>query len=112
MKIHALVIDMMADCLSEIQEAFFEGDMRGFLNTDSGKRFNNMRMKTYGYISIYGSQESLTAHEKWVSYILDTVQGKIDGNWDDMRDIVTEIINSFRNDFDPNSKSIKYVGDR
>lgn len=111
-QIHALVIDMMANCLSEIQEAFYKEDMKNFLNTDAGKRFNNLRMKTYGYISIYGSQESLTAHEKWVSYILDTVQGKINGNWNDMRDIVNEIINSFRKDFDPNSRPIEYIGNR
>jgi hypothetical protein len=110
--VYKLIVDNISECLNDIELAFNQKNMEDFLSSEKGRRFNEIRMKTYGYLCIYGTQKSVSAHEKLVEYILDTLQGKIDGNWHGMRENVMELLNEFRKDFDPKSEIVKYTGNR
>lgn len=110
--IYKIVVDMFSECLSDIEQAFENESLSTYLLSENGRRFNQQRMKTYGYLCIYGSQESITAHEKLVKYIFDTLEGKIKGNWREMRENAMELLNTFRKDFDNESGSVKYTGNR
>lgn len=112
MALYKQVVDTFAECVSLIEGAILSGNASNFLNTLQGQKFNETRMKTYGYLCIYGDQKAIDAHEDLVSYIFDVCEGHKQGDWKDMREIAMKLLNSFRKDFDPENKNVQYHGDR
>lgn len=110
--VYRMVIDMFADILNDLETAFSQRDVQGFLESDKGRQFNRMRMQTFGYLCVYASQETINAHEELLEYIYDTAQERIDGNWEDMRVIAMKLLNCFRLDFDETASPVNYQGNR
>ncbi len=107
--IYRLIIDYFADFITDIEAALRNGQK---IPREKYEAFDKMRVKTYGYLCLYGSQESINHHEELVAYIFDVVHGEREGEWSDMREIAMKMLNAFRKDCNDNIKEVSYQGDR
>ena len=107
--IYRLIVDMTSEILAEIVFCLQSGQK---LPHDKFIAFDKTRMKTFGYLCVYASQESIDAHERMIEYILDVVQGKNKGEWPEVRDRVIALLNTFREDYDSSLPKATYNGNR
>lgn len=107
--IYRMIIDLMADFLNDLDLYLVHGkpipEQKIYL-------FNNMRMRTFGYLCIYANQKSIDAHERLIEYIYEVLEGQSKGEWPEVRERAMALLNSFRSDYDAALPDATYNGNR
>jgi hypothetical protein len=107
--IYRMIIDLIAEFLNDIAIYIENGTP---ISQEKIYHFNNLRMRTFGYLCIYADQEAIDAHEALIEYIYEVLEGSVEGEWAEVRNRAVRLLNSFRLDYDANLIPAEYNGNR
>ena len=95
--IYRMIIDLIADFLNDVAIYIENGTP---ISQEKLYNFNNLRMRTFGYLCIYADQKAIDAHEDLIEYIYEVLEEKRKGEWSEVRGRVLNLLNAFRVDYD------------
>jgi len=107
--IYRMIIDLIADFLNDLNIYIVDGTA---IPKEKLYNFNNLRMRTFGYLCIYADQEAIDAHEDLIEYVYEVLEGSIKGEWPEVRKRALRLLNAFRMDYDENLIPATYNGNR
>lgn len=75
-------------------------------------RFNEDRIRLYGYLALVAPQAVMDSQDAIMDYLLGVFDGSQPGEWGRIRTLTLNLINEVRKDVDIDSSSIEYRGAR
>jgi len=107
--INRMIIDLIAEFLNDFNIYLETGQP---IAPEKLYAFNNLRMRTFGYLCIYADQKAIDAHESLIEYIYDVLEGNAEGEWSKVRERALDLLNAFRLDYDSKLLPAAYNGNR
>lgn len=103
------ILDLVADFLGMLDSFILGG-----IGKEEAKiklhEFNSCRIKTYGRLALFASQDVMNKHDILVDHLLLVSQDKMPYEWSVIREYAIDLINAMRRDIGENNQSISYNG--
>lgn len=103
------VINITSEIVAKFQSAAETGAQ---LNADTILKFDNSRMKVYGYLALVSPQAVMDANDELADYVLSVINKEIKPEWTEFRDRAQVLLNEMRRDLGMGTGEIEYRGKR
>lgn len=108
--IYREVVELVARVLAAF-DAIQEGKVSIEKSGDVFSKFNEERLRIYGFLGMLAPQEIMDAQDRLVDYLLEVVEGSA-YEWDVVRRKSLDLINAVRRDLGFSDVPIQYRGER